>query len=624
MFMQRLSFSLAVALGLVLGVCSTPRPVGAQTTDVLAGLRPQHPRLIVTAADWTQLSQLNATSEPRQLSTKIEAQARGDLNLQPVVYNKVGKRLWNVSREAFRRILLWSAAYHLTGDKAFAQRAEKEMLTVVQFEDWNPSHFLDTAEMTAGCAFGYDWLYDQLSEQSRAIIRKAIVEKGLNAGLKFNDWQKREDNWNQVCFCGMTLGALAIADEEPQLARQMLEIARRDNFNGMRPYAPDGIYPEGPNYWDYGTSYEVLLISALQSALGTDWGLSDSPGFMQSWKAQVVLSDPNGVPYSFSDGPGGGGGLEPAAFWFAQRLHQPELLWFQQRYLDRALASNAGGGRGGGVSRNHLIPLLPFWLEDKPATNPAPNLPLNWHGGGINPVGVFHTSWTNANGIFLGFKGGSGLSSGHAHLDAGSFVLYAAGVTWAVDLGWQDYNSLESKGVDLWNPAQNGGRWTVFRLNNFSHNTLTIDNQLHRAAAHANITEFKDGPQPQATVDLSDTFAGQATRVIRRFELGSASAVFIRDELAGVTPGKDVRWAMVTRAQVELNGAAATLGQNGKTLQAKILSPAGASFTVIPADPPVDNFNAPNPNTRILVIHIATPADGKLDIAVELDCPDAS
>ena len=91
-----------------------------------------------------------------------------------------------------------------------------------------------------------------------------------------------------------------------------------------------------------------------------------------------------------------------------------------------------------------------------------------------------------------------------------------------------------------------------------------------------------------------------------------------------MTPGKDVRWAMVTRAQVELNGSEATLRQNGKTLQAKILSPDGASFEVIPADPPVDNFNAANPNTRILVIHIAAPDDGKLNIAVELDCPGAS
>ena len=53
------------------------------------------------------------------------------------------------------------------------------MLAVARFSDWNPSHFLDTGEMTFALAVGYDWLYDQLGEASRAEIRKAIVEKGV-------------------------------------------------------------------------------------------------------------------------------------------------------------------------------------------------------------------------------------------------------------------------------------------------------------------------------------------------------------------------------------------------------------------------------------------------------------
>ena len=31
------------------------------------------------------------------------------------------------------------------------------MLTAARFEDWNPSHFLDVAEMTFALAIGYDW-----------------------------------------------------------------------------------------------------------------------------------------------------------------------------------------------------------------------------------------------------------------------------------------------------------------------------------------------------------------------------------------------------------------------------------------------------------------------------------
>jgi hypothetical protein len=48
------------------------------------------------------------------------------------------------------------------------------MLAVAAFADWNPSHFLDTAEMTAGLALGYDWFAD-LSAATRATVRQAMI-----------------------------------------------------------------------------------------------------------------------------------------------------------------------------------------------------------------------------------------------------------------------------------------------------------------------------------------------------------------------------------------------------------------------------------------------------------------
>ncbi len=65
---------------------------------------------------------------------------------------------------------------------------------------------------------------------SRAIIRQAIVDKGLKKGddpsLPDTGWYKAEMNWNQVCFGGLTLGALAVAEDEPALAQKMLAQVR--------------------------------------------------------------------------------------------------------------------------------------------------------------------------------------------------------------------------------------------------------------------------------------------------------------------------------------------------------------------------------------------------------------
>ena len=62
--------------------------------------------------------------------------------------------------------------------------------------------------MTHAAAIGYDWLYRFLPSRDRAVVRKAIVEKGLKAGLEVyavpGRWTKTEFNWNQICNGGLT------------------------------------------------------------------------------------------------------------------------------------------------------------------------------------------------------------------------------------------------------------------------------------------------------------------------------------------------------------------------------------------------------------------------------------
>ena len=218
------------------------------------------------------------------------------------------------------------------------------------------------------------------------------------------------------------------------------------------------------------------------------------------------------------------------------------------------------------------------------------------------------------NALFLAFKGGSA-SVNHAHMDAGSFVLDADGVRWASDLGAQDYYSVESKGWSLFNMKQDSDRWRVFRLNNFSHNTLTLGGKLHSVKADARILSFNAN---SATVNLTAIFGGQAGSVLRHFHVGDNRRVDIRDDIATASPGLTVRWQMVTHAKISVDQSTATLRQAGKSLTAKILSPAGANFEIASAQPPDDGVNQPNPNTQILVVNTAVPATGNLTLEIEL------
>ena len=318
---------------------------------------------------------------------------------------------------------------------------------------------------------------------------------------------------------------------------------------------------------------------------------------------------PTGLYFNFSDS-GAGPAFNPALYWFAQKLHRPDLVYAQNKFLAQKLANpqKASGEDG-------TFPLLALWTAGFPKEVPAPALPLAWHGNGPNPIGVFRSSWTDSNALFLAFKGGSA-SLAHAHMDGGSFVLDAGGVRWACDLGAQDYNSIESKGWDLWSAKQNSDRWRVYRLNNFSHNTLTLGGGLHNVAGQARITDFT---AHGATVDLSTIFAGQAGRVLRHFSIGKNNTVAVRDDLAAAKPGLSVRWQMLTRASVSASGNQATLRQNGRLLSAKILAPAGARFESADAQPPEDGVNARNPGVRILLVNTSIPATGNLTVEIELE-----
>ena len=588
----------------------------ASDPDPLANLRPGHPRLLATAADWSAIrARVAADPLAATFHAGLMQSAQAALATPPSHYEKTGRRLLGVSRKVVGRVLGLAYAYRMSGDLAYARRAEAEMLAAAAFPDWNPSHFLDTGEMTLALAIGCDWLDDVLTPAARATIRRAIIAKGLRPGLDpaatHNWWHIVQHNWNQVCWGGLSLGALVTAEDDPALARQVLNLARAQIGHGLAPYAPDGVYPEGPNYWGYGTTYQVLLNCALASALGTDWDLAARPGFLASASGVAQMTAPSGRSYNFSDGTERPQ-FQPALFWFARRLGDPGLIATEIRQLQDPVHGLPA------ALRDRFAVLTMLWWPAVPVTMTAPALPLRWLGRGVNPIAVFRESWTDPAALYLGIKGGAA-ELNHAHMDAGSFVFEADGVRWGIELGMQDYYSLEAKNIDLWNMAQDSPRWQVYRLNNRSHSTLTIDGQPHRVAGHARFTHFSSADaNPHVIADLTPVFAGQASTVHRGVRLLPGRRILVQDELSGLRPGARVRWQLTTRAGVTCHDTSATLRQEGRTLQAQLFASSDATFTVEPAEPPADGFNAPNPGASLLVATATAPAGGTLRITVVL------
>ncbi len=614
----------AVALALSHTGCADAAPqappaeVTTAQSNLLKTLKPTHPRLLITDDSWAQLKAQRA--QDAQLDaflTRQESEARALLPVAPVTYQKIGRRLLTVSRTVLRRVMLLSMQYKLTGDKQFLDRARAEMLAVAAFDDWNPSHFLDTAEMTAALALGYDWLYDDLDAESRATIEAAIRDKGLQAGVKNAGWVKATNNWNSVCNAGMVMGALAIAESEPRLAAHYVAQAIKSNPLVLKAYAPDGVYPEGPGYWAYGTTFQVMLLSSLDSALGKDWGLSQSPGFMESARVLFYLAGPTGLLYNYSDG-GERASFDGTTYWFAKQLNQPALTRLEDDAMGKYLESSPKPDS----DSDRTLPLVALWWTAATAKAKPLDLPLNWFGRGENPLVTFRSSWDDPNAMWLALKGGKATNS-HGHMDAGSFVFESDGVRWARDLGLQSYESLESKGVNLWDSKQNGDRWKVFRLGPLGHNTLTINGQLHRAGGDAKITRFGAvaavGATTGAVVDLTPVFAGQAARVTRGFLFRAGQDVTIRDEVEGLKAGDTVRFALVTGATINISddGKTAVLSSNGKSLTVKFVGANEAKWEAVSAQGP-SATDVENKGMQLLIANFSAPTTGALSWAVTL------
>jgi hypothetical protein len=575
-----------------------------------------HPRLLAKRAELEALRDSVKKDPLREaLADAVVKQATLLQNVSPIERRLEGRRLLGESRRCVKRTLVLSMAYHLTGDAKHADRCEREMLAVAEFSDWNPSHFLDVAEMTLAMAIGYDWLYNELSNPSRKKIRAAIVEKGVSLPFetRHKGWVKARNNWGQVCHGGLTAGALAVLEDEKDLAARTVHNALHNVTHSMHAYDPNGSYPEGPGYWAYGTSYNVVLIAVIESVLGSDFGLTKAPGFDLTGQYPALMCGPSGLFFNYADG-GAGRGSESCLLWFASRFGRPDwLLGERQKLLTDVSRVDSRDARGSG---GRLLPLALLWM-DGIEENPPIRMPLHWQSESETPVTVHRSSWTDPDATFVGLKGGSP-SGPHGQMDIGSFVLDAQRVRWALDLGAEGYHGIESRGMNLWSSSQNSDRWTIFRQSNEGHNTLVIDGQLQKATGRAPVIHFSDNLAfPHSIVDMSGVYEGQAKSVRRGIALVDSRNVLIQDQLTGLKPGSRVRWGMITPGSPgEAGKESINLQQKDARLAMTILAPQSAGWKIIDTAKPRNEWDSPNPGTCMIAFEAVAPDSGELTLAV--------
>ncbi len=542
----------------------------------LANVTKSHPRLLLLKGEEKIIQKkIEADEFLASIHKTIIRKSDEFLSAPALVYAPIGGNILKTSRTALTYIYYLSYTWRMTGDNRYAERAKKEMLNVCAFKDWGPRHFLDDAEMTTAVSIGYDWLYSYLDAKTKSIIENAILKKGLyesmpeTAGDKSHySWLKKKNNWNAVCNTGMAMGALATFDLHPELSQKIIDRSiRLVRDVAMKEYLPHGNYPEGYTYWNYGTTYNLMLIDVLEKIYSSSFGMTDNKGFMATPEYILQMSTQNMTCFAYSDCFTGFTFSFPM-FWFANRAKDNSMLW---READKLSYMKKQGMTDDQMFDVRYLPSVLLWASPQPFSEMKKPEKKLYVGQGTTPVAIMRNHWGGDDEIFVGLKGGSCLTN-HSHMDIGSFVMYKGTNQWVTDLGAQEYNSIEKYGIDLGDRKQNSRRWDALRLSNKLHNVMMFNGAKQNVNAKAKIDAHGESADfMYATSNLTLLDSLRVTNHQRGVAIVDNKYVMLRDEITNADNFNDTRWAMLTPASVKIiDDHNVELTMNGEKMLMKV------------------------------------------------------
>ncbi|MCC6446649.1 MAG: DUF4962 domain-containing protein [Armatimonadetes bacterium] len=430
---------------------------------LLAAQRGTHPRLYLTNS---RIQSLRAAIRTTHANLWKQVRSRADRATAsgPPAYTlhdaySGDEQLWQ--RDVGNAMPYLAMAWALTGDPKYLESARRWAMASCLYETWGLGE-IDGMDLAAGhqlfgLAIVYDWCYEGLGEETRQVIRSALMKRAsamLEAAAAGRIWWHESylQNHLWVNICGMAAAGLAIFDEEPEAVRWIalpLEKFRKT----MDSLGEDGASHEGVGYWGYGVEYMLKFMDLARSMLGVDL-------YNRSWwrntafyRLYMALPRHAWTPYNS----------------IVDIADCPRSNWYGPDYLLRALAREWRDEHAQWLARQveeaHAASPQAEWLNliwfDPTVVPKSPDdLPALRHFRDMGLVSV-RSGWSGGEsmavfkcGPFIGHKAVRAFSSdpggGHVHPDANHFVLFGEGEWLLRDDGYR-------------------AKWTG------QHNTLLID-----------------------------------------------------------------------------------------------------------------------------------------------------
>lgn len=394
------------------------------------------------------------------------------------VYSQHGN-YYDIGAQLHRLVSVLSACYALLDDREAAARLRDAMLHVASFEVWTGPQNKDrdvpwlsdlsTTRIAVELAFGYDMIYDTLTEDERNTIARAILDKGVMPLLC--DWvlpdrrihalDSMGHNWWSVCIglAGAALLPVAgyvekarfdeLIDSIEEALIEFLNYPGCTLFNKVPNYDEHGLFYESVGYFCYGTSELLRYLWHAERYLGRRDRLRAA---LPAGLGEAILSF--AYPYT-QDGKTNVGFLNYGDSAYTANI-MPMVRWMRLLGYDTpALAAYAAAV---GQEEDILTLTCPLATTPLAGLETLPKTAVYTQTG----YAIHRSSW-HPDATLLAIK--SGYTWNHAHADAGSFVLYDQGRPLLIDSGSCPY----------------GDRlYRTYYCKDISHNVLLIDGEGQR------------------------------------------------------------------------------------------------------------------------------------------------
>jgi hypothetical protein len=398
---------------------------------------------------------------------------------------------------------------------------------------------------------------------------------------------------------------------------------------------PDGYYYEGFEYWIFSSPWLVHFLDAWEHSTGESLWDRD---LFRNWKtylAHTLLPDGRSV-LDFGDiwegaltraGTGAdypraypGGTLQSnfnVLYRVAARFGDPEAQAIAARYA-----------AFGHSNLEEYWTLL--WRDPGLRTAPMSALPLSHHFEDAGVI-VSRTSW-DTNATVMAFKAGPPqghrvaallpkvpewrLDSGHAHPDAGSFIIWAHGRYLTGDTGYAGLPSARNHNTLTFGGAGQGveTQHDVWRLMDYRALDGIRIRQADLSGGRARLVADLAAAYPEAAGVRSFT---------RTFAWDGGSVFTVADAVTLAAP-KTAEWYLQSDTRFEGAGTRFENAQPGKpALRVTIVSPSGMTATTGPATvqapgPPGSIEKGPR-EERGHLLRLAAPAAATFQFDVKLE-----